>query len=95
MRSAWFDGAYMKYAAFFSSNISTLDIASSTTLSSFYYSSVLYIVQEGETLSINRLHPFDKHNSLVQIDLFHGRESSKYENEFYPDIFKASKSFLF
>jgi hypothetical protein len=90
MRSAWFGGAHMKYAVFFNSDVSASDITSLPILSSFYYSSVLYILKNDGKQEIYRAHPFNKQGqAFTQVSFFNSSLSKKQEDSFYPDLFNV------
>ena len=94
MRSAWFAGAHMKYAVFFNSDVSASDITSLPILSSFYYSSVLYILKNNGKLEINRVQPFKSQGTvLTQVSLYNSSHVMKQEDSFYQDIFKVRREY--
>ena len=82
----------MKYAVFFNSDVSVSEITSLPILSSFYYSSVLYILKNDGKLKINRLHPFKyQGEALTQVSSFNSSQPIRQEDSFYPDLFNVGQ----
>ena len=70
LRSAWFNGAIMKYAAIFEDEISQLSILQSSFLSSLYYSSLIYIAKYQGKFRIYRPgHFYGGKQVLIEEDL--------------------------
>jgi hypothetical protein len=73
--------------------VSLSDITSLPILSSFYFSSVLYILKNNGKLEINRVQPFKSQGqALTQVSLFNPSHVMKQEDSFYPDIFKVGRT---